>query len=623
VGRWLAFSVVAVMIFAAVLVLGRDPLATVFATGAKGGLTPSDFSQQRLRPAADTLGFSFSFSADLSKAAPGCPLGPAITFCNQSPGTISQAAPFTISFGSAASNVSIALVAVPGSSASFNSADFPISNNTCTGNFAANASCSFDLAFSPTALGLRQAALAINGTPFVNVAGTGATFVIQPPSPPACPGPGLPGDAFTYCPQTVGTASPAETFTLSSTNAVTGLSIAFAGIPGLLGRFSSSDFTVESTTCGASLPANSSCTIAVAFTPTVVGPRSALLTAADSEGDSVSLYLSGTNSAALVFSQPITSQCRLRLFDFCNEPQGGSTAPITYTLENNSGTQVTGLVITPPVPSNPPTQPLTNFTVQSTTCTAILAAGANCILNVTFTPQSTGLIHGQVVVTDAEGDVAGLSLAGTGDDYELSLANSQATEVTVVQGFIATIQAQVTADSVFGANGEMVTLGCPGELPTSSTCAFSPCPLSLVPNSMASFSIMIGTSSKIGVVPPVSNPCGGMAASSPAMPAPILALYLAPQAPRHRSCFAALLLASGFLTVLFVVRSRRRKGASLAVAVLAALVFAGCGSSGANGIATPVGTYTLTVTGNALGADGNPLNASRPLTFTIDVISPT
>jgi len=107
------------------------------------------------------------------------------------------------------------------------------------------------------------------------------------------------------------------------------------------------------------------------------------------------------------------------------------------------------------------------------------------------------------------------------------------------------------------------------------------------------------------------------------MPAPILAFYLAPQAPRHRSCFAALLLASGFLTVLFVVRRRRRKGASLAAAVLAALVFAGCGSSGANGIATPVGTYTLTVTGNALGADGNPLNASRPLTFTIDVIAPT
>jgi hypothetical protein len=459
----------------------------------------------------------------------------------------------------------------------------------------------------------------------VNVAGTGATLVMQPPAPPSCPGPSLPGDAFTYCPQVVGTASGPQTFTLTSTNAVMGLNISFSGIPGLLGLFSTSDFTIESTTCGAVLPANSTCTLAVAFTPTIAGPRSALLTATDSGGDTVSLYLTGTSSAALVFTQPITSQCRLRLFNFCNEPVGGTSAPIIYTLENNSGTQITGLAITPPVPAVPPTLPPTNFTVQSTTCTPTLAAGASCTLNITFTPQTTGLIHGQVLVTDAQGDIAGLSLAGTGDDYELSLASGQPMEVTVEQGFIATFNAQVTADSVFGANGEMVTLACPGNMPTSSTCSFSPCPLALTPNSTVSFTIAIGTSSNIGTVPPVTNPCGGTSSSSEALRKPALTIYLPQETPRYPGRFPPLILmAASFPMAVIVIRKRGPKRLPLVLASLAltALIFSGCGSSGASGaIPTPVNVYSLTVTGNALDASGAPLNASRPLAFTLDVIA--
>jgi len=623
VRRLLAFCAVAVTIFAGAAALRGKPAS---AAGAQGHPAPDAFGQQRAMAAASSLGFTFSFSADMSIAAPGCPLGPAMTFCNQIPGTASQAAPFTISFGSAASNVSIALAAVPGSPANFNAGDFTISNNTCMGSFAANSSCSFGLAFSPTALGLREATLTISGTPFVNVAGTGATLVMEPPTPPSCPGPGLPGDAFTYCPQPIGTASGAQAFTLSTSNAITGLNIAFAAIPGRPAQFGTSDFTIESTTCGAALAANSSCTLNVAFTPMVTGPRSALVTASDSEGDSVSLYLSGVTSAALVFSQPIISTCRLRLFNFCNEPQGGTSPTITYTLLNNSGTQVTGLAITPPVPTNPPTLPPTNFTVQSTTCTPTLAAGATCTLNVAFTPQGTGLIQGVVLVADAQGDTAALNLAGTGDDYELSLSSSQPMQVTVYQGATAVISAQVSADSVFGASGEIVTLVCPGRMPTSSTCAFSPCPLSITPNSATSFSILIATSSKAGSQPPVANPCGGTASSSRVTRGPRLAIYVAPDLPRHRGRFPPLVvMVIGVLLVLVVIgiRARRRKRVPLvfAAAGLTALILLGCSSSSTTGIATPADVYSLTITANALDANGNSLNASRALTFMIDVIS--
>jgi len=624
VRRLLAFCAVGVTIFAVVAELRGQHVASVAAMDSKAGLTRGAFAQQRTIAAADPLGFSFSFSADMSVAAPGCPLGPAMTFCNQIPGTISPAVPFTITFSSAARNVSIGLAAVPGYSADFSAGDFTISNDTCIGNFAANGSCSFDIAFSPTALGPRQASLTVNGTGFVNMAGTGATFVIKPPTPPSCPGPGLPGDAFTYCPQAVGTVSGPQTFTVTSTNPVTGLNIAFTAIPGLSAQFNASDFTIETTTCGAALPENSSCTIAVAFTPTTGGPRSAFVTATDSEGGSVSLTLSGSTSAALVFSQPITSACRLRLFNFCNEPQGGATPLITYTLQNNSGTQVTGLAVTPPVPTNPPTLPPTNFTVQSTTCTPTLAAGASCTLSIAFTPQSTGLIQNPIIVSDAQGDIVALNLAGTGDDYGLSLASDQATEVTIGQGGTATFKAQVAADSVFGASGEIVQLACPAKMPISSTCAFTSCPLSVTPNSTSSFSIVIVTSSKHGTAPPVANPCGGTTSSMHVAPTPELAIYLTPEFPRHGGHFPPLLLiAVSFLIALFVFWGRvgRRKRV-FAAAGLMALIFAGCGGSGPNtNIPTPVDVYSLEVTGNALDANGDPLNASRAVAFTLDVIA--
>jgi len=627
VRRLLAFCAVGVTILAVVAELRGSHLATVSAMGSNGDLSRGAFAQQRAMATANSLGFSFSFSADMSVAAPGCPLGPAMTFCNQIPGTMSPAVPFTMSFSSAASNVTIGLAAVPGYAGDFAAGDFTISNNTCTGNFAANGSCSFDIAFSPTALGLRQASVTLNGTGFVNIAGTGATFVMQPPSPPSCPGPGLPGDAFTYCPQAVGTVSGPQTFTLTSTNPVTGVNIAFAAIPGLSAQFNASDFTIETTTCGLSLPANSSCTLAIAFTPTSGGPRSALLTATDSQGDTVSLNLSGSSSAALVFSQPITSTCRLRLFSFCNEPEGGATPQITYTLENNSGTQVTGLAVTPPVPTIPPTLPPTNFTVESTTCTPTLAAGASCTLSISFTPQSTGLLQGPILVADAQGDIVGLNLAGTGDDYELSLASGQATEVTIGQGGTATLNAQVAADGVFGANGEMVALACPSKMPISSTCAFTSCPLSLTPNSTSSFSLVIVTSSTHGTAPPVAHPCGGTASSAQVTRAQGLAIYLRPEIPRHRGRFPPLLLIAvgvsiAMLLIWYRAGDGQRTGLVLATAGLTALILAGCGGSGpSTNIPTPVDVYPLEVTGNALDANGNPLNASRAVAFTLDVIA--
>ena len=58
----------------------------------------------------------------------------------------------------------------------------------------------------------------------------------------------------------------------------------------------------------------------------------------------------------------------------------------------------------------------------------------------------------------------------------------------------------------------------------------------------------------------------------------------------------------------------------LAWATITAFIFVGCGGGSKATTGTPTGTYPLTITGNALDANGNAVNASRSLSFTLDVV---
>jgi hypothetical protein len=561
--------------------------------------------------AASSPGFTFRFSSNLSDNAPGCPLGPSATFCNQIPGTVSQSAIFTITFTSAASNVAIGLAAVPGLTANFAANDFTISNNTCMGNFAATSSCTFDVAFSPTTTGLREAALTISGTPFLNIAGTGATLQLIPPTPPSCGS--LPDNAFTYCQEVVGAASGTQTFTLTSTNTVTLLNIAFAAVPGLSAEFNAADFTIESTTCTGTLTASSSCTVGVAFTPTTAGLRSAILRATDSANDIAALYLAGQSTTALVFSG-VSSDCRLRFFNFCNEPAGGLSGTLTYTLQNISGTQLTAVTV-------PAASAAGDFKVASTSCTAILIANGTCSVNVAFTPTMTGLRQDVLTVTDAQGDAGSANLAGTGDDFNLSLPNTQPAEVSVIQGGTATFKALATPDSVFGQNGEQVTFTCPTNLPINTSCQITPCPAPITAGTAATFQIKFVTSSATVIAPVPTGGCSsyGPAPASvpPAGPGPTIR---APQFPALPfAVILAVLVLAGIATL---AAKRKRMALVFATAAIVAIVFAGCRYHRATTTpATPTGATIMTLQGNALDANGNALNASRPLRVILDVVN--
>jgi hypothetical protein len=574
----------------------------------------------------------------------GCPLGPTYTFCDQPPGTTSQSDPFFITSSAAVSGLAVALEALPGFSANFAAGDFTVSRNTCTGSLAANAQCEIDVEFSPTAAGLRQAAVTVTDAQgdslSINIEGTGKNLALAPPYGAS---PGVADNSFSFGPETVNAASLPQNFTITAGAAVTGIAVSVAPIPGLESEFTANGADFLVTNNCAALAAGATCAASVQFTPGTasVGLRSAALTATDAQGDSTTVYISGygelngqPGALQLNFggASPSSAACaRVNYFGFCNQPSGGiSPASTTFTLQNNSAAQVTGLSVPKgSVFAQGATAP--DFTVQSNSCASVLAANATCNITVAFTPTTAGLRQGAIVISDAQADAATVNLAGVGDDY--NIATQLPTELSVIPGSTATFNATLTPDNVFGMNGEQVTFVCPTDLPTNTSCAVTPCPATITPGMPVSLKVVLITSSAIEVTP---IPTTGCSSYGPSQAASIAAPSLEGTPPAADSTsnktspplallvFAALGAIALVIAILLITAagSRRRVAPIVMGAGFAAAILAGCHhKSAAVTTATPTGMTDLNILGSALDANGNSLNTSRTFTVTLDVVT--
>ncbi|MGA8768233.1 MAG: choice-of-anchor D domain-containing protein, partial [Candidatus Acidiferrales bacterium] len=291
--RLLAFCAVAVMIFAAFAAVGLNRVATVSAAGGSGNLVRGG-----------------------GPIAPGCPIGPNVTFCDQAPGTAQLEGTFGVENPVAVTGVLVTQVAAPGMAANFpascstgGACDFTIIGNTCTGNLAANQGCAIGLDFTPTALGPRAAALTVTDsagdTLSIVVEGVGKNLALGPPVPPSCGQQPPIDNAFPFCSEAVGAAGAVSTFTLTAGAPESGIVVSFQAIPGLSSEFAAGDFTVENMTCTGALATLASCNIGVSFTPTAAGLRSAALTATDSNGDTTTIYVSGNTTSGVQVGTPV------------------------------------------------------------------------------------------------------------------------------------------------------------------------------------------------------------------------------------------------------------------------------------------------------------------------------
>jgi ASPM-SPD-2-Hydin domain-containing protein len=197
--------------------------------------------------------------------------------------------------------------------------------------------------------------------------------------------------------QVVGTTSAGQDVELENSGGAT-LTISTITISGPNpGNFS------KTTTCGATLAANSSCTITIRFTPSVTGQRSAILTVTNNATpaqQSVDLNGTGVNSAPAVTLSPGS-------LSFGPQVIGTSSSAQGISLQNTGGSTLTissfGLSGTN----------VTNFS-QGNNCGSSLAAGVSCTMNVTFTPLSpAGGKTASVTISDnAAGSPHTASLTG-------------------------------------------------------------------------------------------------------------------------------------------------------------------------------------------------------------------
>lgn len=243
--------------------------------------------------------------------------------------------------------------------------------------------------FTPT-----SRSVSVNGA---NV--TGVTF-----SSTGVPVASLSPTSVSFGNQNLNTTSAAQVVVLTNTGAAS-MSISSIAISGT----NSSNFA-RTTTCGVSLAIGASCNISVTFTPSAAGTRTATLSVTDNAtGSPHTVSLTGVGFA------PVASLSSTSV-SFGNQRVNTTSSPSVVTL-SNTGTASMAITSITLSGTN-----ASNF-AQTNNCGTSLAAGANCAINITFTPSATGTRTATLSVVDnASGSPHNVSLSGTGAVPVVSLS---------------------------------------------------------------------------------------------------------------------------------------------------------------------------------------------------------
>ena len=280
---------------------------------------------------------------------------------------------------------------------------------TCSPNtaIAAGQNCTLVVKFSPTAAGARSGSLTITH----NAAGSPSTIVLK--------GNGLATlkPAATLSPASldfgnvqVGTRSAVQTVTLNNGG---GKVLTISDIQ----QTDSNEFVRGGTCVAGQVPAGSSCTIEVTFTPNSASAlaKTATISVVDDAGDvpnsQQTLSLTGTGTSAVVAAPSIAPA----LLDFGSESLNTRSAAKISTITNSSNTDpltITALTIEG---INAADFAIVQSPTNACTTTAPLPALGSCDIVVTFTPTASGARDANIsATTNAAGSPHSISLSGTG-----------------------------------------------------------------------------------------------------------------------------------------------------------------------------------------------------------------
>ena len=273
----------------------------------------------------------------------------------------------------------------------------------------------------------------------------------------AQPAMSLSATALSFAAQTVGTASAAQTETVTNTGnaALTVSQVAVTG-----------DFTEADTCTAAPIAVGSSCAVQVRFLPAATGARSGGLTVyGNVAGGQATVTLSGIGTpAGAVVLNPVVASFPATVI--------GATSAVQNITVSNTGASVVALQ-TPIVTGD--------FRITANTCGSTLGPSVGCTVSVVFAPVAAGNRSGSLSVTDDAGtQTTSLSGVGTSPATDalspllLSFAAQQLGTSSPVQQVMLTnsgdvaltlIAAQITAGDFSVVNS------CGNSLNAHSSCA--------------------------------------------------------------------------------------------------------------------------------------------------------
>ena len=268
--------------------------------------------------------------------------------------------------------------------------DFTETDNCAGQTIAMGSSCSVQIVFAPTTTGALSGQLTV----YANIAGGQATVSLN--------GTGTAAAAIVLTPLTLSFAATIVNQTAASQNITvsnTGGTLATLSAPVLSGN--TGDFAIFANTCGATLAADTGCTLSITFTPTASGARSATLSVTDNAGTSSA----ATQTASLsgIGEAPATDTLSTFALSFAQQQIGTISAAQTITLTNSGGVPLT-LIAASVSPGD--------FSVVNA-CGNSLAAHATCAFNVIFSPTAVGARTATLTITD-QFRYQTVALSGTG-----------------------------------------------------------------------------------------------------------------------------------------------------------------------------------------------------------------
>jgi hypothetical protein len=270
-------------------------------------------------------------------------------------------------------------------------------------------------------------------------------------------------DSLTFASQVNGSASSAQTVTLTNTGSVS-LAVASIAVSG--------DFSETDSCQNAVMNPGAACAISVTFTPSATGTRTGMLNIyANVTGGQMQVALSGTGAPSGVLSLTPST------ISFGGWEVGTVSTALQVTATNSGS------------PAIAFTSAITGaFSIVANACGTSVPAETSCNLTVAFTPVQAGAAAGTLTFTDAEGTQQ-VALSGTGLAPPTDVLSTTPPTSPVSLTFTGTIVGQLsTAQAVTLTNSGGVALtsvavsvsgafqqtnACTANLAANSSCAIS------------------------------------------------------------------------------------------------------------------------------------------------------